>query len=125
MNSQILIDNITLFVNQYEQEIKKRDEEIENLKNINTTLIEKHSSEIKELSEKFLNSTSEELSIKDTKFRMEELENEIKNLVQVNTELKTQIDEFAAKIKILTEENQKLNQTVQTQKKLIDILQNA
>ena len=125
MNSQILIDNITLFVNQYEQEIKKRDEEIENLKNINATLIEKHSSEIKELSEKFLNSTSEELSIKDTKFRMEELENEIKNLVQVNTELKTQIDEFAAKIKILTEENQKLNQTVQTQKKLIDILQNA
>ena len=125
MNSQILIDNITLFVNQYEQEIKKRDEEIENLKNINATLIEKHSSEIKELSEKFLNSTSEELSIKDTKFRMEELENEIKNLVQVNTELKTQIDEFVAKIKILTEENQKLNQTVQTQKKLIDILQNA
>ena len=125
MNSQILIDNITLFVNQYEQEIKKRDEEIENLKNINTTLIEKHSSEIKELSEKFLNQTSEELSIKDTKFRMEELENEIKNLVQVNTELKTQIDEFVAKIKILTEENQKLNQTVQTQKKLIDILQNA
>ena len=109
--------------NIHEENLKKRDQELENLKNIHEENLNKYLKDLKDIQDKYKNPTSEELSLIDTKAKITELEVEIQDLTQINKELKNNLDEQIAHIKCLNDNNVKLSQVIETQKKLIKVLQ--
>ena len=114
------LENLKLY---YEKESKKHDQELENLKNIHEENLNKYLKDLKDLQDKYKYPTSEELSLIDTKAKITELEVEIQDLTQINKELKNNLDEQIAHIKYLNDNNVKLSQVIETQKKLIKVLQ--
>lgn len=123
MNFEEIISNLESLKLFYDRELEKRDQEIENLKNIHEENLNKYLNDLNDLQNKYKNPTSEELSSIDTQAKITELEIEIQDLTQINKNLKNNLDEQIAQTKYLNEENTKLSSIIETQKKLINVLQ--